>query len=462
METSSTLVVSLERLDEVLHICATFRGGQYRSKVMNLLKSSNMVLPRLYVMARAVSLFKIPGTNPPFSAVTTKTVDMIGLPAVSVWFKGKAAEEAWYFGEVTQQNSSRVIVRYYDDDTETSWKYSELLANYQNNDGYVLPQDYWEAQLNEIQSRKTHWTSTIDTNAMAAVFDKRIKDLKRARRDKARGAAVVSGSKGKGGRRALAAASAKHTVKWSAEELADLRELVAYRGNTDWAHVARELGTGRSPRAVMDKWSECKQAQERLGITGEADAMTDAAMQLVIAASGGDEDDDTADLVADADHYEEHARENALMLREAGWRPKDGVWHEAVTAEGYRYFVDQTTGKSSWDAPAADHGDVVTIQERMAWRDAAYQDRFREKDRAEAENTGMALGLAPLDASDTDDDDDDDGGGGEDDDEDWQAQPRGTGGSAAATEDQLSHSLLVSELSTTRRKQSNPRGWRPS
>ena len=65
---------------------------------------------------------------------------------------------------------------------------------------------------------------------------------------------------------------------------------------------------------------------------------------------GGDEDDDTTDLLTDGGQYEEHAREKALMLREAGWRPKDGVWHEAVTAEGYRYFVNQTTGESSWDA----------------------------------------------------------------------------------------------------------------
>ena len=289
LDTGPTVVVSLERLHEVLHICATFRGGQYRSKVMNLLKPGNMVLPRLYAMARAVSLFKIPGTDPPFAAVTSKTVKMIGLPAVSVWFKGKAADEAWYFGEVTQQNSSRVIVRYYDDDTETSWKYSELLANYQNNDGYVLPHEFWEAQLNDIQSRKKHWTTTIDTNAMDAVFEKRIKAMKPVRRDKPGGGAGASGSRGKGGRHAAAAgaaASGKHTTKWSPEELADLREMVAYRGNTDWAHVARELGTGRSPRAVMDKWAECKQAQERLGTTGEVDDMTDAAMQLVIAAAG--------------------------------------------------------------------------------------------------------------------------------------------------------------------------------
>ena len=154
------------------------------------------------------------------------------------------------------------------------------------------------------------------------------------------------------------------------------------------------------------------------------------------------------------------------MLREAGWRPKDGVWHEAVTAEGYRYFVNQTTGESSWDAPAADYGDVVTIQERMAWRDAAYQDRFREQDRAEAEtqeleeleaaNMGMDLGLAPLNDSNTDD-----VNGGDDQEE--RAHQRGMGGdAAAAAEDELSPALLVAQLSTARRKQSNPSGWKPS
>eukprot|EP01043_Picozoa_sp_COSAG02_P028434 COSAG02_NODE_1722_length_11193_cov_39.876600_9_plen_443_part_00 len=436
---------------------------------MNLLKPSNMVLSRLFALARTVALFKIAnrgkGSRPPFTPVTAKTADMIGLPAVSLWFKG-SPDEAWYFGEVMEQKPSRVTVRFHDDDTVTAWKHSEIIANSQNNEGYVLPHDCWEDLLKEMESRKKHWKVTIETDKMAAIFEKRSKAMKAAkgaRRAPAGGGAAGAASKRTGGKRASvagAAAGAKQP-RWNAEELADLREMVAYRGNTDWALIARELGTGRSPRAVMGKWSEFKQVQEQVGAAGEDEH--DAAMKLVVAASAGlsgvDEGDDTAvDLVADAGQLLEHARENALMLREAGWRPKDGVWHEAVTAEGYRYYVNQTTGESSWDAPAVDSDDVVGIKERLAWRDAAYQDRFREQDRAEAEAQELEeleaanMGLAPVDESGTDEE------------QEEQAQPRAmkTDAAAAANGDEVSNALLVAQLSTTRRKQPSPSVWPPA
>eukprot|EP01043_Picozoa_sp_COSAG02_P008711 COSAG02_NODE_284_length_25691_cov_14.733354_13_plen_423_part_00 len=421
----------------------------YRSKVMNLLKPSNMALCRLFTMARAVALAKIAskgtGYRPPFTPVTDKTANMVGLPAVSVWFKGQSLNEAWFFGEVTNQNTSRVTVRYHDDATEAKWKYAEIFANYRNNDGYVLPQEYWDAQVKEIEGRKKHWKITIETNKMAAIFEKRIKARNGARRAPAGGGAAGKKKDGKHASVAGAAAGAKQP-RWSAEELADLREMVAYRRNTDWALIARELGTGRSPRAVMAKWSEFKQAQEQLGTAGEANEMTDAAMKLVVAASGGhaDEDDTAENLVADVGQTLEHTRENALMLREAGWRPKDGVWHEAVTAEGYRYFVNQTTGESSWDAPPADYGDVVGIEERLAWRDAAYQDRFREQDMAEAEAQELELleaanmGLAAVDSTE------------EEQEEQAQLRAMETDAAAAADGDEVSPALLVAQLSTAR------------
>ncbi len=360
---------------------------------------------------------------------------MIGLPAVSVWFKGQSFNEAWYFGEVTRQNASRVTVRYHDDETEALWKYADIIANYENDDGYVLPKEYWEAQVKEIESRKKHWKITIETNKKAM------------RRTPAAAGAAGKKKDGKHASVTGAAAGAKQP-RWSTEELEDLREMVVYRRNTDWALIARELGTGRSPRAVMGKWSEFKQAQEQVGTAGEADEMTDAAMKLVVAASAGraDEDDDTAEnLVADVGQILEHTRENALMLREAGLRPKDGVWHEAVTAEGYRYFVNQTTGESSWDAPAADYGDVVGIKERLAWRDAAYKDRFREQDVAEAEAQELELleaanmGSAAVDSAEEE--------------QEEQAQPRAmeTDAAAAANGAEVSPALLVAQLSTAKR-----------
>lgn len=76
---------------------------------------------------------------------------------------------------------------------------------------------------------------------------------------------------------AAGTAGERHRNRWYAEELADLKELAVYRGSKDWDHIAKELGTGRTPRAVSEKWVEFENAQEQIGGGAAAKAPARAA-----------------------------------------------------------------------------------------------------------------------------------------------------------------------------------------
>ena len=276
-------------------------------------------------------------------------------------------------------------------------KYAELVAGHKAKDQYLLPQVYWQGQLQELEQRMKSWKQTIETNAFANIIKSRTamnagsgSSSARVRSD-ANGASSArgDGSKAKTSTTKAAQAAAKagerHGNRWHAAELADLKELVVHRGSKDWDHIAKDLGTGRTPRAVSEKWIEFEKVQEQLGGgTSTGDELTDAAMRFVIAASGGSSREND-DLVVEGGAYEEHARENALILKEEGLAPVGPVWHEASTADGDVYYINATTGESSWEAPAAHHGDVITGEERLAWKDAGYNERFADQDRAEAE-----------------------------------------------------------------------------
>ena len=259
---------------------------------------------------------------------------------------------------------------------------------------YLLPKTYWKSHLQEVEGHKKSWKETIETNAFAVVIDQRSKQRSSAgsastsARGSARGSASSARGGGSKGKASTAKAAAgllkaasgrtpgeKHGKMWHAEELEDLKELAAYRKSKDWDLIAKELGTGRTSRAVHEKWVEFEKTQELSGSTG------DELMKLVIAASGGSSRDDD-DLVVEGGAFVEHARENARLLKEDGLAPRDPVWHEARTAEGMVYYLNATTGESTWEAPPSDYGDVITAEERLEWKDAAYNERFAEQDRA--------------------------------------------------------------------------------
>lgn len=177
---ANIIVVSLSRLHELLYICARFRGGQYRDKVMNLLKPGDMRFSQLFVMSTAVSLFKVEGAKPPFSPVINKSKILVGLPVVSAL--QHAATEAWYFGEVKRRNITCVAVHYDDEGTEILWKDTQIKADCRNRIAYVIPQDYWEAQGDELEKRKRHWAALINTNAMDTILSRRHKQVKEMKR----------------------------------------------------------------------------------------------------------------------------------------------------------------------------------------------------------------------------------------------------------------------------------------
>ena len=180
MDSFAYSVVSLTRLHELLYICARFRGGRYSDKVMNLLKPGDMRFSQLFLMSSAVSLFKVEGAKPPFSPVTSKSTVMAGSPVVSAFQHD--ATEAWYFGEVKRRNITCVVVQYPDEGTEILWRYTQIKSDCHNRTGYVIPQDYWEAQVDELEKRKTRWTALINTNAMDTILSRRHKQLKEMKR----------------------------------------------------------------------------------------------------------------------------------------------------------------------------------------------------------------------------------------------------------------------------------------
>ena len=114
-EASSTVVISLENLHELLHICATFRAAAYKPKVLNLLKQGNPTLPRLFAMARVVAL-SVARKQPFPPPVKGEFRNLVGLPVLAMYNKG-TAQESWYFGDVQQQTAQNYTLHFYVDDT---------------------------------------------------------------------------------------------------------------------------------------------------------------------------------------------------------------------------------------------------------------------------------------------------------------------------------------------------------
>ena len=112
-DASSTVVISLENLHELLHICATFRAAAYKPKVLNLLKQDNPTLPRLFAMARVVALSVV--RKQPFPP-PAKGDHLVGLPVLANYNTG-TAQESWYFGDVQRQTAQNYTLRFYADDT---------------------------------------------------------------------------------------------------------------------------------------------------------------------------------------------------------------------------------------------------------------------------------------------------------------------------------------------------------
>ena len=110
----ATVVISLDNLHELLHICATFRSGTYRSKVLSLLKPGNPTLPRLFAMARVVAQSVIHKQQP--FPPPGKGENVLNLPVFSL-YRCLRGENGWYFGEVQQQSDQHYSVHYYGDDS---------------------------------------------------------------------------------------------------------------------------------------------------------------------------------------------------------------------------------------------------------------------------------------------------------------------------------------------------------
>ena len=326
---------------------------------------------------------------------------------------------------------------------------SQLIESFKKAETLVMPNKWWEGQKEEIEGRKKKWKVTVETNAMAAVFKQRSAQLhgtsssssRHQKKKPSPKASASSGGGGGGGGGGGSKSSGSHGNRWMDGELSQLAELVEYRGTTDWAKVAEELGTGRTPRAVSEKWTEIvgpspvpspelggasssKPAKFSKAPSPKAAAVNKDALALVKAVqkdyrSGPTRRADSEDSEDEED--EENARENALLLQEEALKPRGAVWHVSRTADGHVYYLNATTGESSWTAPAADYMDVVTEKERMVWRDAAYAERFREQDLAEEEAQQVALmeshgmGEAPLSSDDMEDVEEDDDSDDEDD-----------------------------------------------
>jgi len=112
-DSSGTVVLTLEKLHELLHICATFRAGMYRSKVLALLKGGNLVFPRLFAMARAVCLAR--QKKHPFPP-PKQGESLLGRQVLGMYEKD-TVNEGWYFGSVKEQDGNKCTIQYYDDKT---------------------------------------------------------------------------------------------------------------------------------------------------------------------------------------------------------------------------------------------------------------------------------------------------------------------------------------------------------
>jgi len=108
------VVISLDNLHELLHICATFRSGTYRSKVLSLLKPGNPTLPRLFAMARVVA--QSVSCKQPLFPPPGKGEHVVNQPVLTMYNKGEQIE-GWYFGEVQRQTALHYSVHYFGDDS---------------------------------------------------------------------------------------------------------------------------------------------------------------------------------------------------------------------------------------------------------------------------------------------------------------------------------------------------------
>jgi hypothetical protein len=160
---SGTLVISIDRLHQLLYVYSRFRSGSYSSRVKKLLEPGNMVLPQLFAMVQVVAHCTT-HKRPPFQS-QAKGANMIGLRVIMVWWKN-TKHETWYCGEVIGQTSEGVNVHYHDDGSTVTMTHSELLAKCKSNEGYVVPRAYWDAQVQNVEEDKKRWAEAIDADTL--------------------------------------------------------------------------------------------------------------------------------------------------------------------------------------------------------------------------------------------------------------------------------------------------------
>jgi hypothetical protein len=121
-----------------------------------------------------------------------------------------------------------------------------------------IPVEDWRRHRTQIQSMMTQWKVAI-----AAPPPKIAKPNK---------ASASSSNNSKFSKRdhVGGGSSSSRGKAWGAAELARMVGLVDQigtrgGGNRQWVQVAEELGTGRTPRALMEKWREHRQQNEAAG-----------------------------------------------------------------------------------------------------------------------------------------------------------------------------------------------------
>ena len=250
---------------------------------------------------------------------------------------------------------------------------------------------YWDRTCAEIKGMFNRWKSDIDNPANPKINKAGSKGSSSSASASSfsQQHSVSASSKGgsSGGIRGrppsvpAAGAHYRQGKAWAAQELAKLSKLVQSMGTQQWANVAKALGTGRTARAVMERWVDTNSGGTSPAAKGGAKQEASSPESGLLEWEAYEQEQAAAAYYARREQQQAASRttqaqrgkiNGEFLADEACLKPLEDVWHSATTMEGCVYYVSQTTGKSTWTPPSEDVLDVVTKEERAVWQATYY------------------------------------------------------------------------------------------